>query len=109
MAGVNVIAADTDAEARHLLTSLQMRFTDMVRGARVLMKPPIDDIETYWTAPEKAQVQRMLACTFAGSPETLRRELPAFIARTGCDELMVAAAVYDHAARLKSYELLAEV
>jgi alkanesulfonate monooxygenase SsuD/methylene tetrahydromethanopterin reductase-like flavin-dependent oxidoreductase (luciferase family) len=86
-----------------------MRFTDMVRGARVFMKPPINDIETYWSPPEKAQVQRMLACTFAGSPETLRGELRDFIARTGVDELMVATAVYDHGARLRSYELLAEV
>ena len=109
MAGINVIAAQTDEEARHLLTSLQMRFTDMVRGARVHMKPPIDDIDTYWTQAEKAHVQRMLACTFAGSPETLRAQLRDFIARTGCDELMVATAMFDHGARLRSYELLAGV
>jgi luciferase family oxidoreductase group 1 len=109
MAGVNVIAAQTDEEARHLFTSLQMRFTDMVRGARVCIKPPIDDIETYWSPAEKAQVQRMLACAFVGSPRTLRAQLREFIARTGVDELMVATAVYDHAARLRSYELLAGV
>jgi alkanesulfonate monooxygenase SsuD/methylene tetrahydromethanopterin reductase-like flavin-dependent oxidoreductase (luciferase family) len=81
----------------------------MVRGARVHMKPPIDDIDTYWTQAEKAQVQRMLACAFAGSPATLRGQLQDFIARTGCDELMVATAMFDHAARLRSYELLAGV
>ena len=109
MVGVNVIAADSDAEAQHLFTSLQMRFADMVRGARGYMKPPIDDIETYWSGPEKAQAQRMLACSFVGARETLRRELTAFMARTGADELMVATAVYDHGARLKSYEVLAGV
>jgi luciferase family oxidoreductase group 1 len=109
MVGVNVIAAETDAEAKHLFTSLQMRFTNMVRGARGYMQPPIDDIEDYWSGPEKLQVQRMLACSFVGSQETLRRELTAFIARTGADELMVATAVYDHGARLRSYELLAGV
>jgi luciferase family oxidoreductase group 1 len=109
MVGVNVIAAETDAEAKHLFTSLQMRFTNMVRGARGYMQLPIDDIEDYWSGPEKLQAQRMLACSFVGSPETLRRELTAFIARTGADELMVATAVYDHGARLRSYELLAGV
>jgi luciferase family oxidoreductase group 1 len=109
MAGVNVIAAETDAEAQHLFTSLQMRFTDMVRGARVYMKPPIDDIEIYWSPAEKAHVQRMLACAFVGSPATLRSQLRDFIARTGVDELMVATAAYDHGTRLRSYELLAGV
>ena len=109
MAGVNVIAADTDAEAEHLFTSLQQRFADMVRGARGYMKPPIDDIESYWSGPEKLQAQRMLACSFVGSPKTLRGQLKDFIAKTGVDELMVATAVFDHAARLRSYELLAGI
>ena len=99
MAGVNVIAAETDAEAQHLFTSLQMRFADMARGVRGYMKPPIDDIECYWSGHEKMQAQRMLACSFVGSRETLRRDLAAFMAKTGVDELMVATAVYDHAER----------
>jgi luciferase family oxidoreductase group 1 len=109
MAGVNVIAAETDAEAQHLFTSLQMRFTDMVRGARGYLTPPIDDIETYWSPAEKAHAQRMLTCSFVGSPATLRGLLQDFIVETGVDELMVATAVYDHQARLKSYELLAGI
>jgi luciferase family oxidoreductase group 1 len=109
MAGVNVIVAETDEEAQHLFTSLQMRFTDMVRGARGYMKPPIDDIETYWSGHEKVQAQRMLACSFVGSPKSIRNQLQDFIAETGADELMVATAVYDHAARMKSYEMLAGV
>jgi luciferase family oxidoreductase group 1 len=107
MAGVNVIAAETDEEARWLFTSLQQRFTDMVRGARGLLKPPIDDIESYWSPAEKEHASRMLACSFVGSPGTVRQELDGFLRGTGVDELMVAGAVFDPAARLRSYELLA--
>jgi luciferase family oxidoreductase group 1 len=109
MAGVNVIAAETDVEAQRLFTSLQMRFADMVRGSRGLIQPPIDDIETYWSGHEKIQAQRMLACSFVGDPRALRMQLMDFIAETGVDELMVATAVHDHAARLQSYELLATI
>ncbi len=107
MAGVNVVIADTDAEAQHLFTTLQMRFADMFRGARGFLKPPIANIETYWTPAEKIQASRMLACAFVGSPETVRAGLRGFVERTDLDELMVATAVFDHDARLKSYELLA--
>ncbi len=106
MAGVNVIVADSDEEARRLFTSLQMRFADMFRNARGLMKPPIDDIETYWTPAEKMQASRMLACSFVGSPETVERDLRSFVARTGANELMVACAVHDQRAKLRSFELL---
>jgi luciferase family oxidoreductase group 1 len=107
MAGVNVIVAETDAEATRLFTSLQQRFTDMLRKDRGYLKPPIDDIETYWTPVEKLQASRMLSCSFVGSQKTVERELKEFIAKTGVDELMVSSAIYDHAARLRSYELLA--
>lgn len=105
-AGVNVIVAETDAEARRLFTSLQMRFVGMVRGDRGLLQKPIDDIETYWTPVEKMQASRMLACSFVGSPETVERALREFVARTGVDELIVSSAVYDQQARRDSYELL---
>ncbi|MEQ1521147.1 MAG: LLM class flavin-dependent oxidoreductase [Aestuariivirga sp.] len=107
MAGVNVIVAETDAEATHLFTSIQQRFTDMFRKDRGYLKPPIDDIETYWTPTEKLQASRMLGCSFVGSPKTVESGLREFIAKTGVDELMVSSAIYDHAARLRSYELLA--
>jgi luciferase family oxidoreductase group 1 len=109
MVGVNVIAAETDAEARRLFTSVQQQFTNLFRGTRGQLRPPIDDIETYWSPAEKAQASNMLACSFVGSPETVRRGLERFLEVTGADELIVAAAIYDHAARLRSYELLAEV
>ena len=105
-AGVNVIVAETDAEARRLFTSIQMRFVGMFRNDRGLLQPPIDDIETYWTPMEKMQASRMLACSFVGAPETVQAGLKAFVARTGVDELIVASAIYDPQAKLRSYELL---
>ncbi len=109
MVGVNVVAAGTDAEARRLFTSTQQAFTNMFRGTRGKLQPPIDDIETYWSPAEKAQAFAMLACSFVGSAATVRRELQAFLARTQADEVMVASAIFDHAARRRSYEILAEV
>jgi luciferase family oxidoreductase group 1 len=109
MAGVNVIAAETDAEARHLFTSIQQSFIQLVRNARGQLPPPIDDIESFWSPMEKAHVMNMLACAIVGSPETVKRGLADFIDRTGVDELMVVAPIYEHAARLRSYEILAEV
>jgi luciferase family oxidoreductase group 1 len=108
MVGVNVIAAETDDDARRLFTSAQQSFTNLLRGTRGQLRPPIDDIEAYWTPSEKARASNMLACAFVGSRETVRRGLEAFIAQTGADELMVASAIYDHSARLRSYEILAE-
>ena len=106
---VNVVAADTDKEARRLFTSIQQRFTDMVRNARGQLSAPIDDIDTYWSPAEKAHASRMLSCSFVGSPESLRGQLDAFIARTGANELMVSAAIYEQSARLRSYEILASI
>lgn len=109
MAGVNVVVAETDVEAKHLFTSAQQQFTNLFRGTRGQLPPPIDDIEGYWTPSEKAQASGMLTCSFVGSKDTVRRGLEAFAANTGVEEIMVASAIYDHAARLRSYELLAEI
>ena len=109
MVGVNVITAEPDAEARPLFTSLQQSFTNIFRGTRGKLPRPVDDIESYWSPREKAQAMGMLACSFVGSAETVRRSLSAFVQKTGADELMVATAVHDHAARLRSYNILAGV
>jgi luciferase family oxidoreductase group 1 len=106
---VSVLVADTDREAQHLFTSHQQRVTDMVRNRRGLLAPPIDDIEAYWTPAEKVAARRMLECAFVGSPETVRGLLQNFLQRTGADELMVSCTVFEHAARLRSYELLAGI
>ena len=108
-AGINVFVAETDAEARRLFTSPQQQFTNLLRGTRGRLRPPIDDINAYWSPAEKMQASAMLKCSFVGAPETVRRGLEQFIELTGVDELIVAAAIFDHAARLRSYELLAEI
>jgi luciferase family oxidoreductase group 1 len=108
MVGCNVVCAETDEEARRLFTSAQQSFTNIQRGRRGRLPPPIDDIEAYWTPEEKARASQMLARSFVGSPETVRDGLEAFVVETGADELIVAAAIHDHAARLRSYELLAQ-
>lgn len=107
MVGVNVIAAETDAEARRLATTQQMSFVDLFRGARSLSRPPIDDIETYWSPLEKAQAMQMLARSIVGSPATVRTGLEALVEETGADELIIVSDVYDHAKRLRSFEWIA--
>lgn len=108
MVGVNIIAANTDREAVRLATTQQMSFVGIFRGARGLSRPPIDDIETYWSPMEKMQVQQMLARSIIGSTETVRRGIKALIAETAANELMIVSDVYDHAARLHSLELIAK-
>ena len=108
MVGINVIAADTDHEAKRLATTQQMSFVDMFRPRQGVSKPPIDDIETYWSPAEKAQAMRMLARSVVGSADTVRTGLQAFIDETRADELMIVSDLYDHQARLRSVELIAE-
>lgn len=108
MIGVNAIAADTDDAARRLWTTQQMSFTNLVRGrTRELSRPPIDDIEDYWTPEEKAQVSQMLARSIVGSADTVRRGIRALVEETAADELIIVSDVYDHGARLRSLELIA--
>ncbi len=109
IAGINVIAAETDAEARRLFTSVQQAFANMVRGTRGKLQPPIDDIEAYWTPAERAHASGMLKRSIVGSKATVKAGLKAFFAETGVDEIIVAAAIYEHGARLGSYEILADV
>jgi luciferase family oxidoreductase group 1 len=109
MAGVNIVAADTDAQARRLFTTHQQSFANLRRGRPGPQQPPIDDIETYWTPAEREMAERMLACAIVGSPETVRHGLERFAAYSGADELMVVSAIFDPEARRRSYAILAEV
>jgi len=108
MIGVNIVAAESDAEARRLATTQQMSFADLFRGARNLSRPPIDDIDTYWTPHERAQAMTMLQRSIIGGPEAVRRGIEQLVEETGADELMIVSDVYDHAQRLRSYELIAD-
>ena len=108
MVGCNTIVANTEDEAKRLFTSPQQNFTRMVRGTRGQLPPPVDDIEDFWSPMEKSQSSSMLACSFHGSKATIKDELAPLIEATGANELMVAAAIWDHKARVQSFELLAE-
>lgn len=108
MAGLNVIAAESDEEARHLATTQQMSVADIFRGARGLSQPPIADIETYWSPMEKAQAARFLSRSVVGSPQTVRAGIEAFVAETLVDEVMIVSDVFDHQRRLASYRMIAD-
>ncbi|MEO7971402.1 MAG: LLM class flavin-dependent oxidoreductase [bacterium] len=109
MVGVNIVAAATDEEARRLFSTLQQSFTNLLRGSPGKLQPPIDDIEQYWTPPEKQHASRMLKHSIVGSPETVRKDLESFVSLTKADELMIVCSLHDHAARIKSYEIVAEI
>jgi len=109
MVAANVIAADSDEEAQRLFTSQQQSFTNIFRARRGQLPPPIDDIETYWSPAEKARVTSMLHRSFVGSATTITDSVQGFVNETGADELIVAAAIHDHTARLRSYEILAGI
>lgn len=106
---VNVVAADTDAEANRLATSLLQFFMGVVTGKRSLLQPPVDSMDSIWSDYEEEAVSQMLGCSFFGSPETIKSEMQSFIEQTKVDEIMVTAHIYDQQARLHSYELFAEV
>jgi luciferase family oxidoreductase group 1 len=108
-AGVNVFLADTDDQARRLFTSAQQQFTNLVRGRPGKLPPPIDNIDDYWNPLEKAHASSMLTHSFVGSPSTVQAGLEKFAKDTAVDELFVVTAMFDHSARLRSYELLAEL
>ncbi|WP_437691391.1 LLM class flavin-dependent oxidoreductase [Sorangium sp. So ce176] len=108
MLGFNVFAADTDEEARLLWTSLLQAFVNLRRGRPGPLPPPIDGFERELSPLERAGIEQALSCSVVGSPETVRRGLEAFIARTRADELMVTSQIFDHAARVRSFELTAQ-
>ena len=108
MPGLQVIAADTDAEARRLFSSVQQSFLQLRRGRPAPMPPPVDGFEQQLRPDERAVLDHALGAAVVGSPETVARGLAAFRERTGADELMVSSPVFDHAARLHSFALIAE-
>lgn len=107
MVGVNVIAADTDTEARRLATTQQMSFVNLIRGTRGLSQPPIDSIDDYWTHAERDHLQQMLACSVVGNAKSVALGLEQLATQTEADELMLVTDVFDHEARLHSLTLTA--
>ena len=109
MLGVNVFAADTDVEAKRLFSSLQQAFVNLRHGRPGKLPPPVDDMEARLDHLGRALLADALSCSIVGGPETVRHGLQTFIRTMGADELMVTAQIFDHAARKRSFEILAEV
>jgi luciferase family oxidoreductase group 1 len=103
--GVNLFAADDDATARRLFTSLQQQFLNLVRGVPGQLSAPVDSMDGLWSPDEKSHIDRSLSCAAVGSPQTVAAQLRAIEDSTGADELMLTALMYDHAARLHSFEI----
>ncbi len=109
MLGVSVVAAPTTQEARRLATSLQQQFLAVQRGQPVQLQPPVDTMDGRWEDWERGAVERTLRQAIVGGPDDVGEELDALIRQTEADELMITAHIHDHAARLRSYEIVADV
>lgn len=109
MLGLNALAADTDAEAQFLASSQQLSFIRLRTGDPGRLPPPVTDLESQLAAEALPLLRSMRDRAVVGSPATVKAGLEAFAARTGADEIMVTAQIYDETARLRSFELIAEV
>ncbi len=109
MAGFNIFAADTDAEARLLFSSLEQAFVNLRTGRAGPLPPPVEGFGERLDSTARAMLDHALSCSAVGGPDKVREGLSAFIARTGADEVIVTAQIFDHSARLRSFEIAAEV
>jgi luciferase family oxidoreductase group 1 len=107
MLGFNVFAADSDDEAHFRASSAQQAFVNLRSGRPSTLPPPRAGYVKSLEPPQRALLDQVLACSAIGAPETVARGLHDFIARTGADELMISSQIYEHAARLRSYEIVA--
>jgi luciferase family oxidoreductase group 1 len=109
MACVNVIAADTDEEARYMASSLYQLALGMIRNTRRPLQPPVEDMDALWSRDERAAVNGMFYYSFAGSLETIASNLAEFVDITGINELMTATYVYDSEAKMRSMEMVSSL
>lgn len=109
MLGVNIIAADTDDEANRLATSMQQQFLNLVRNNPSPLLPPVDNMDELWNPFEKAALEQQLGSSIIGSKEIVKEKIIDFIESTGADEIMVNAQIFDHTARLRSFEIVSEI
>ncbi|NHN35397.1 LLM class flavin-dependent oxidoreductase [Paenibacillus agricola] len=109
MVGVNVIAADTDEEAMRLATTLKQQFLNLGRNNEVPLQPPVDNLNDQWNEYEIEALQQQLGSSIIGSSETVKDKLQIFLANTQADEIMVISQIFDHQARLRSYEIVFEI
>jgi luciferase family oxidoreductase group 1 len=109
IAAVNVVAADTDKEANRLFTSIQLRALAMLKGSQMPLQPPVNNLDSVWSIPEKQAVDQRLKYSFVGGPATVKKNLESFLKQTQVDEIMAVSHMYEHSARLRSYEILSSL
>jgi luciferase family oxidoreductase group 1 len=109
MVGLPVIAAESDEEAQYLSTTSSQRFLKLIRGEPFLLEPPVRSMDGLWSAPERELVASRFRLAVVGGPATVRSKLEDFIDRTQADEIMIQCEPYDHQARLRSFEIAAEI
>jgi len=109
MVAANVVAADTVEEAKHLATSMQQQFLNLIRGNPGQLPPPVKNMDELWSSYEKETLLQQFGEPIIGDQNTVKKKLEDFINETQADELMIHTQVYDHNARLRSYEIIAEI
>ncbi|HEX4241136.1 MAG TPA: LLM class flavin-dependent oxidoreductase [Steroidobacteraceae bacterium] len=109
MLGFNIFAAPSDEEGRFLSTSMQQAFVNLRSGRPMQLPPPVEGYENQLPPQARAMLADVLTCSAVGSPDTVREAVRAFIERTRADELMITAQIFDHALRVRSYQIAAEV
>jgi alkanesulfonate monooxygenase SsuD/methylene tetrahydromethanopterin reductase-like flavin-dependent oxidoreductase (luciferase family) len=109
MLGINVFAADSDEEAQLLATSMQQAFINLRTGKPTTLQPPVAGYLDQLSPPERYMLDSVLSCSAIGSAATVESAMQAFASRTGADEIIVASMIYDPHARMRSYEIAAEV
>jgi luciferase family oxidoreductase group 1 len=108
MLGFNAFAADSDEEGAYLATSMQQAFVNLRSGNPQPLQPPVRSCREQLPAPQRAMLDTLLTCSATGSPATVRASLEDFLGRTGADELMITSQIFDHQARLRSFQIVAE-
>jgi luciferase family oxidoreductase group 1 len=109
LACINVVAADTDEEANYIATSFYQLAMGIIHGSTKPLQPPVKNMDEVWSEHEKAAILQMMKYTFIGRPQSIKEKLQNFIGDTQVDEIMITSHIYDHAARLHSYEIIAEL
>ncbi|MCW3107468.1 MAG: luciferase [Segetibacter sp.] len=109
LACVNVVAADTDKEANYIATSFYQLAMGIIHGSTKPLQPPVENMDEIWSEYEKAAILQMMKYTFIGDHRTVKEKLQRFLSETQVDEIMVTSHIYDHSARVHSYEILAEL
>jgi len=108
MLGFNVFAADSDADAWYRASSMQQAFVNLRSGQPRRLPPPVAGYYERLQGPIRGMLDEVLACSAIGTPETVHSRIDAFVERTGADELMITCQMFDHAHRLRSYEIAAQ-